>query len=166
MQSAQEPTDTDRNQCSGVRLRLDLIADPFVKRQSRFTGRVGRLPVEILRCAGRLVCESLDLAFGIARNTTKAFFDLAADISGSTRYSVFIHDCFPKFLKRCDLGTEPPGRQESSERNFPGGLDWTVSPARVLRGECRQKFRKETCRLALPTGDYGANEKCPSNLNK
>ena len=45
MQSPQEPTDADRNQRGGVRLRLDLIAEPFVERQSRVAGRVGRLAI-------------------------------------------------------------------------------------------------------------------------
>jgi hypothetical protein len=93
MQSAQEPTDAQRSQRSGIRLRLDLASKPFIKRQSRVTGRIGRLAIEILGRAGSLIYDSLGLAFGIARNTPKAFFDLAADVFGSTRYSVFIHDC-------------------------------------------------------------------------
>lgn len=93
MQSAQEPPNTDRNEGSGVRLRLNLVPEPFVKRRGCVTGRVGRLAVEVLRCAGSLIYDSIDLAFGIARKTPKAFFDLAAEVFGSACYSVFIHDC-------------------------------------------------------------------------
>jgi hypothetical protein len=96
MQSAQEPTDTERSQCRGIRLRLDLASKPFIKRQSRVAGRIGRLAIEVLRRAGSLIYDSLGLAFGIARNTPKAFFDLAADVFGRACYSVFIHDCIPE----------------------------------------------------------------------
>jgi hypothetical protein len=96
MQSPQEPTDAQRSQRSGVRLRLDLASKPFIKRQSRVAGRIGRLAIQVLRCAGSLIYDALDLAFAIARNTSKTFFDLAADVFGSACYSIFIHDCFLK----------------------------------------------------------------------
>jgi hypothetical protein len=93
MQSAQKPANTDRNEGGGVRLRLNLVPEPFVERRSRVTGRVGRLAVKVLRCAGGLIDDSIDLAFGIAGKAPKTFFDLAAEVFGSACYSVFIHDC-------------------------------------------------------------------------
>jgi hypothetical protein len=97
MQSAQEPTDTDRSECRGVRLRFDLISKPLVERQSRVPGRVGRLAIQVLHRTGGLICNSLGLALGIACNATKAFLDLPADIFGGACYSVFVHDfCVPE----------------------------------------------------------------------
>jgi hypothetical protein len=98
MRPAEKPT---QRQCDGngrVRFVLDGVANDIFEggrrlsyARRRAAGGIFGLPVQILGGALSLVDDALDLAFCVARDTTKTLLDPAARVPGRASYSMFVH---------------------------------------------------------------------------
>src|SRR5579862_1383855 len=125
MRPAEKPT---QRQCDGngrVRFVLDGVANDIFERRCRLSHAFGRtvrrifgLPVEILGGTLSLVDDALDLALGVARDTTKSFLDLAACVPGRASHSMFVH-CI--LLQRVGISFQPVQALIASERYFLSG---------------------------------------------
>jgi hypothetical protein len=95
---SEHPADANCNYRGRVGLGLDVATQPFFERGSSFTGGAGRiasavsgLAVKVLRGAGGLIYNPFSSGFCVARDATETFLYFAADISGGSSYSIFVH---------------------------------------------------------------------------
>src|SRR4029079_18126690 len=90
--------DLQRDGARGVGPVLDRVTQRFFQRcgallhgLGRIAGRIPRLTVKILGCARGLLDLAFHLALDVTGHASKAFFQLAADISGGADHAILIH---------------------------------------------------------------------------
>jgi hypothetical protein len=87
----EQPSDTERHGRSGVRLSLNCVPQPTVKRRRGLPGCVSGLAVEILRSAGCLVDHALSFCPDVAGGATDALLHFPADVAGCSFETILIH---------------------------------------------------------------------------
>jgi hypothetical protein len=95
MHPSQKPSDADCNQSGCVGLGLDLVSKPAVQGGGRLAGRIGRLPLQVLRFAGRLIGQALRAGARVSCDPSEAFRHFAAYIASGAFHAVLIHDVPP-----------------------------------------------------------------------
>jgi hypothetical protein len=91
MQPAKKPTDSDRNYCSRVGLRLDRPPQPLVERTGGVSRGVHGLAEQVLTGADCLVHLTLGLRGGVAREAADLLLHFAANVADCAFDSIFVH---------------------------------------------------------------------------
>jgi hypothetical protein len=97
MQSTEQPTDSQRNDGSCVRLSFNTVTQPGIECSRSMSSGISCLTVKILCGARRLIHEAFGFCLRIAGGTTDTLLNLAAEVSGSSP----LNDSHP-WLPRCE----------------------------------------------------------------
>jgi hypothetical protein len=91
MQSTEQPADSQRDDGSCVRLSFNAVPQPGIECSRSLSSGISCLTVKILCGARRLIHEAFGFCLRIAGGTTDTLLNLAAEVSGSSLYTILIH---------------------------------------------------------------------------
>src|SRR5579864_9551264 len=148
MRPAEEPADAESDGGGGVGPGLDRVAqdvfDGYGSRADafgRFARRILGLAVEPLGASLRLVQNPLHFPFGIACHAAEAFLDFSADLPGSSRDSMLVHDVFSSMgITSTRSGNFGSVRRRFLRKRRGGGRIWPAASGAACRCPPRRRL--------------------------